>query len=480
MPWLTQDARWLAVYITVAWVIRVGMVPVMLRRQLTPGACIAWLGIIFLHPYIGLGLYLLVGESRLGLGRLALHRKLVEEYRGAAVQAAAAPEPLAPCVVPACTPIILQASKIGKMPILCGNEVDFIGDSTQMIDRLAADIASAATEVHLLYYILADDESGRRIVKALIEARARGVSCRLLVDEFASRRIFRRHGLAAPLRDAGVEVVAALPTSPWRRRDLRQHRKLAIIDKKIAWCGSQNLIDADYAGRRGGPWVDLSGRLTGPVVGELSVVFAEDWAFETGRKLDAAWPRNRPAPVGEIPMQVVPTGPAGPAESYRRLFLGAVQVASKQITVTTPYFVPDDPTLVALMMAADRGVEVTLIVPKKSDNFFAGMAGRSHFDTLLSAGVKIHLYRPALIHAKTITIDNALAIFGSANLDVRSFNLNFELSVVVYGSDVTQRLRSIQLQYLSDSEPLDPAVWAKRPVPGKYADRAVALLSPLL
>lgn len=473
-----DSAAWLGTYFIVAWLVRIGMVPVVLRRQFTPGASIAWLGIVFLHPYIGLGFYLLVGESRLGRGRTALHKKLMDTYRAPAL--AVPGEPLASFVGPSWTPVILQASKIGRMPVLNGNEVEFVGDTSQMVDRLVADIKSAATEVHLLYYIIAPDETGQRVIQALFDAAGRGVTCRLLADAFASRCIFRRHGVAEKLRGAGIEVVAALPSSPLRRRDLREHRKLAIIDRKIGWCGSHNMINPDYGGRRSGPWVDLTGRFTGPVVGQLSVVFAEDWAFETDKLLEAAWPAHVPAPTGNIPMQVVPTGPADPAESYRRLFLGAVQTASRQIVLTTPYFVPDDPTLIALMMAADRGVEVTLIVPLKSDNILPGMAGRSHFDALLNSGVRIFQYRPGLIHAKTVTIDDAVAIIGSANLDVRSFNLNFELSVVVYGSAVTQKLRAIQLQYLPDCTPVDPATWAVRPPLEHYADRAVALLSPLL
>lgn len=480
MPQFLHSTPWLIAYLTVAWIIRVGMVPVMLRRQFTPGASVAWLGIIFLHPYIGLGLYLLVGESRLGPGRIALHRKLEETYRAASFASRAQEQGLPASVCQPCASIIQQACKIGRMPVLAANHVDFLGSTPEMVDRLIADIKAAAAEVHLLFYIVAPDETGRRVAAALIEAVRRGVSCRLLADSFASRRIFGRNGLAAELMLAGVEVVPALPTSPLRRRDLRNHRKLAVIDKKIAYAGSHNLINADYGGRHGGPWVDLSGRFTGPIVGELSVVFAEDWAFETQRMLAAAWPDDIPPAAGDIPMQVVPTGPADPGESYRRVFLGAVQSATRQLIITTPYFVPDDPTLVSLMMASDRGVEVNLILPQTPDHRFTAMAGRSHFSALLSAGVHVFLYRPGLIHAKTVTVDDAVVIFGSANLDVRSFNLNFELSVLLYGPDATQKMRAIQQQYIADSIPLDPAEWVKRPVLAQYADRAVSLLSPLL
>jgi cardiolipin synthase len=179
-------------------------------------------------------------------------------------------------------------------------------------------------------------------------------------------------------------------------------------------------------------------------------------------------------------MQVVPTGPVSAAESYRRVLLGAIQSASRRLVISTPYFVPDDPTLVSLMMAADRGVEVTLILPETPDQFMSAAAGRAHYAKLLDAGVSIHLYRPGLIHSKTTTVDETLALFGSANLDVRSFNLNFELSVLVYDADVTGRLRKIQMDYLHDSRKLDLPTWSARPAIKRYADSAVSLLSPLL
>ena len=148
--------------------------------------------------------------------------------------------------------------------------------------------------------------------------------------------------------------------------------------------------------------------------------------------------------------------------------------------LTTPYFVPDEPTLIALMMAADRGVKVQLVVPERSDHMLTAAAGRAHFSRLLEAGVSIHLYRPGLLHAKTATIDDAFALFGSANLDVRSFNLNFELSALLYGRDTTERLRSVQLEFLADAPPVDAVKWASRSRIRRYAESALSLFSPLL
>jgi cardiolipin synthase A/B len=478
--------HWSSLYHAVGWLIVIAMVPVILRRQLAPGASLAWLGIIFLHPYIGVALYLLVGETRLGPHRVERHRELVARYRSAFNKKDAAGEDSAGLGLDSSyDPMVLQAQKISLLPVVGGSAVDYLTDATMFIDRLVADIDTAHKQVHLLYYIFMPDSTGERVARALEAAAGRGVECRVLVDAVAGRWFFYRvRGLSRRLIKAGVHVAAALPADPIQRRlprmDLRNHRKLAVIDGRIAYAGSHNLVNPDYGGRRGAPWYDVTGRFTGPVVAEFAAIFAEDWAFETGLTLDVPGAQDIASIPGGTPMQVVPTGPSAPGESFRRVFLAAVQSARSRLILTTPYFVPDEPTLVALMMAADRGVDVRLLLPLTPDHFFTAAAGRAHFSRLLEAGVAIYLYRPGLIHAKTTTVDDAFALFGSANLDVRSFNLNFELSALVYGREVTERLRAIQMAYLADSCRLDADEWAKRPPVKRYADSAISLLSPLL
>jgi cardiolipin synthase len=467
--------NWLLVYTTVGWAIRLGMLPAVLRRNFAPGASMAWLAVVFLHPYIGLALYRLFGESRLGPGRVAHHNRLLQQY--AVIDAR--PE-LPAGIGDGARSLIQVALKVGRMPVVTGSQVEFFTDSATMVDRLSADIDAASSHVHLLYYIMACDATGQRVADALKAAVQRGVKCRVILDEFASRSDFRRDGFASQLRAGGVEVVAALPSSLLRRRDLRNHRKLAIIDDRLAYSGSQNLIDPDYGGKRGGPWVDLSGRFTGPVVAELATVFLSDWAFETNQELAAPSPADVPAIEGGMPMQVVPTGPVSPGESFRRLLLGVIGPARRRLVLTTPYFVPDESTIVALLSAADRGVDVSLILPERSDNFFTAAAGRAHYSILLNAGISIHLYRPGLIHAKVVTVDDSVAIFGSANLDVRSFHLNFELTTVLFGAEVTDRLWAVQKTYIAASRRLEAKEWAARPAIKRYTDSAVALISPLL
>lgn len=483
---------WISFYIAyeiVGWGIRLAMVPIVLRRQMAPGASVAWLGIVALHPYIGLALYLLVGESRLGPRRAEKHRQIMARFRDARRQIEGDRHQTTVAEQAEYQPMIRVAQKISGLPILSNNHVEFFNLPGKFVDRLVADISVATRQVHLLYYIFANDDVGRRVVDALIAATRRGVKCRVLVDGMASRRFLRNSGLSSQLRAAGVEVAAALPVDPIRRElarmDMRNHRKLSVIDDSIAYIGSNNLINPDYGGRRGNPWIDVVARLSGPVVGELATVFAEDWAFETGEELDPCG-QNGPDDasenndVNDVAAQVVPTGPSVPGDTYRRVLLEAIQSSRTELILTTPYFVPDEPTLLALMMACDRGVTVKLIVPKISDSIFAAMAGRAHYQALMQAGVEIYLYRPGLIHAKSSTIDGAFGVFGSANLDVRSFHLNFELTMLFYGKPITERLKSIQLQFLNDSERINAEEWSRRPVLNQYAERAVALLSPLL
>ena len=288
---------WFAYYLAYAligWGIRVVMVTVVLRRQFAPGASVAWLGIVFLHPYIGLVLYLLLGESRLEPRRAERHRQIIARFRDPARHAARAAHQTRPDSEPSYQPMVLQAEKISGLPVLAGNQLEFQPDAVRFRERLVADIGAARQYVNLLYYIFACDQTAWRRGGCLDPGHGPRRSLPGSGRRTGVVRIFPSQRVAPKLKAAGVEVVPALPVAPVRRRlarmDLRNHRKLAIIDGQIAFAGSHNLINADYGGRRGNPWVDLTGRFTGPIVGELASIFAEDWAFETGQEIDIPYP----------------------------------------------------------------------------------------------------------------------------------------------------------------------------------------------
>ncbi len=474
----------LFVYNFFEWVVRLAMVPIILRRRFNPSTALAWLSVIFFIPLLGLVVYLFIGENRLARRRMRLHKRFVSSLGDHPHEKDLHEQIVKPPADPTWTPIILQAQRLTGMPIFGGNHVELLADSVEMIDRLIADIDSAQHHVHLLFYIFHNDATGHHVADALTRAAARGVTCRVLADAAGSRHFFARKGLARQLRDAGVEAHRMLPAAPLRRKlarlDLRNHRKLAIIDGHAAFTGSQNIVDPDYGHRKAGHWIDLTGRFMGPIVGQLQTVFLDDWEFETRSKIDS--PHLFP-PVearGQIAAQAVPTGPTQESVSLLRVIVAAINTARERVVITSPYLVPDEPTLLALSMAADRGVRVELVVPRYSDHPLVSAAGRAYFDRLLSSGVHLYQHDGGMLHAKTMTVDNVLALLGSSNLDIRSFYLNFELNVLLYGPEVTRQLRQAQMQYIAEASCVDRYLWRQRPAARQILDDAAALLSPLL
>ena len=464
------------------WLLRAALAISILSRRRSPAAAMAWLILVFLHPVVGLIFFVLIGSTRLEHYTDRKHGEILEKLR--ARRAARRVRDLAPCVEDDARAVVLQIQKISGMPMIEGNAVKFIAECDAVIGALVGDIDLAQHHVHVLIYIFAPDDTGRKIVAALIRAAQRGVKCRLLVDAIGSHRFLRSRQMIGELRDAGIELAAALPLAPLRRKltriDLRNHRKLAIIDNAVAYTGSQNFINADYSGRRGNPWFDLMGRFTGPVVADLQIVFLEDWAEETGLHVDSADVFVISGRAGDISAQVIDTSPSQSNDSFRRALIAAFNAARERIIATTPYFVIDEPTMLALSLAADRGVEVNIVVPRVCDHWLAAMAGRASYLSLLESGVNIYQFHRGLLHAKTTTVDNEFALIGSANLDLRSFNLDFELSVMLYGKEVTARLRDLQYDYIAQSDRIDINDWRKRKAVTQYAERAIALLSPLL
>lgn len=470
------------IYIISEWIIRLVMLVVVLARKRAPAA-LSWLAIIFFLPWAGLFIYLLIGERRLGRRRTARHAQAMQSIdrltRLATQRAAAVPAR----VRADRRDIVRLAQALSDMPVCGGNACDFIEHEREFVRRLIADIDGAISSVHLLFYIYADDDTGRAVAEALLRARARGVECRLLADAVGSPAMFK-HGLAAKLRHAGVEVHPVLPVSPLRRTlhriDLRNHRKLAVIDGATAWTGSQNIVNPDYGGSKAGPWHDLMIRLQGPVVLQLEIVFLEDWYFTTGKLHDGDLTSREPESVGGLAAQAVPSGPTFDSDVFLDFMVGVIHDAEERIIITSPYFVPDPSIELALRIASLRGVRVDLVMPKASNHPLLCAAARSHFADLLKAGIHIHQHTSGLLHAKAVSIDDDLAVIGSGNFDMRSFYLNFELNMVLYGARSGGMLRAVQEKYIAQCEPLDPEALAKRPRYRRMLDNAAGLLSPLL
>ena len=478
---------WIVIYNTLQWLVRILMVAVVLRHRRDPRASLAWLTVIFFEPFVGAAIYALIGERRLGRRRRRLYRSVMVATRTPERRDAQLRHVVRPELGQTGADVIAQSETYGGMPILGGNSVELVVDTEQMVERLIEDIHRAHHHVHMVFYIVVDDETGRRVFQALVEAAARGVACRVLADHGGSWRFFRRGGLASQMRSRGVDIRPCLPVNPlscrMARLDLRNHRKLVVIDNEIGYAGSQNLVNPDYGHPRAGPWHDLMGRFRGPVVSQLQTVFLEDWMFETGTLIDESLLEKRMASRGDMAAQVVATGPTDRDEAFEaipRVLLAAINSARWRIILTTPYLIPDETTLMALSLAVDRGVQVDVVVPHRVDQVLVQAAARYYYDRLIDMGVNLYLHHEGLLHAKTITVDDSFALLGSTNLDRRSFYLNFELNVLMYGPQITRELRFAQTRYLSESSPIDAHAWRNRPLLVRYGHAGAALFSPLL
>jgi cardiolipin synthase len=478
MAW-DELSLWAWLFLLSEWSIRLAMLIVVPFRR-TPAAAKGWLLLIFFEPWIGLVLYLLIGRARLRRAqrqRLARHR---EAMAGVVSRLTGHPNVFHPEVGPALAQAVTLAEKLGGSPILGGNAVDLLADYNGTFERLAEDIDRAANHVHLLFYIFADDRATAPVIEALGRAARRGVRCRVLADAIGSRAALRT--LRPRLAALGVAVHEALPLSlaPWRksRVDLRNHRKIAVIDGRTGYTGSQNLVAADFKGALA--YRDLMVRITGPAVNELQYVFASDWYLETGEILGGEAEFPGPEVAGSIPAQALPSGPAFPTQNNQRLIVALVHGAREQVVLTTPYFIPDEPLLQAMQTAVLRGVEVHLVVSEKGDQRIVMLAQESHYQELLEAGVEIHRYHGGFLHAKHLSVDRTVAMIGSSNLDIRSFALNAELMLMIYDEQVAAGLAAEHERYRGRSRLLTLDAWTKRPFTARTLENLARLLSPLL
>jgi cardiolipin synthase len=483
------DWSWLPLIALGANIVTVVMVGVRVILHRHPvGVSLAWLTVLFTVPFVGAALYLLIGERRIGRRRMLIGEQVLTLFRGwlrDLSERAGAAFPAGSTQAP---PMQRQIERTIGMPALPGNALEILVDAESMLRALIADIDAATATVRLEYYIWHPGGTADEVVDAVLRAAGRGVRCAILVDAVGSAP-FLEGASVARLREAGVAVVAALPVGMFRalfrRLDLRNHRKLALIDGNIAYTGSQNLVDPRHFKTEAGfgSWVDATVRISGPAVEALAGTFLVDWQVETGVRLgesEGSSGLHPVPPAGDSVVQVLPSGPGYVPEALHQALLTAIYSAGTELLVTTPYFVPDEAMYNALVSAAHRGVDVTVVVPARVDSFLVRHASRAHFLGLLEAGVRIAEFEAGLLHAKTITIDAATCLIGSINLDMRSLWLNKELTILVYDPRFAARVRSIQLDYVDRSRILDLERWRRRKVRRRLLENSVQLLSPLL
>ncbi|MCE5303281.1 MAG: cardiolipin synthase [Planctomycetaceae bacterium] len=473
---------WTQLLATGEWIIRLTMLPVIVLRKEKPTTCLAWLSIVFFEPWIGLALYLLIGENRLGRRRLARRRRRRSQLETSQYGRMAARRAMDASQIEECKVLVHLAGDVGGLPVVPGNAISWTTDTDEAIDQIIAEIDAAKRHVHLLFYIFQDDTVGRRVAESLRRAAARGVACRVLADAVGSRRLFRT--LAPTMRQQGIRIFPMLPANLWRipfkRLDLRNHRKLVVIDGTVAFTGSQNIVEASYGHKRAGVWHDIMARITGPAVDQLQSIFLEDWFYESGELLDDASLFPPCEPNGSIAVQVVPTGPDQPTELFQDLVVKAIFLAQRRVVITSPYFIPNEAMLLALRLAAQRGVQVDLAIPRRCDHRIVQAAGAFYCEYLSRFGVNIYLFRDGMLHAKTLTIDDELAMFGSANYDIRSFDLNFELNLFVHAAKAVDEMRRLQQGYLDCSDLATPDDWPTKTLAGRLKVNLAKLFSPLL
>jgi cardiolipin synthase len=470
------------------WGIVIALSVRVIMRRRPVGVLLAWLALILSVPVIGVLFYLFVGENRISskyIKRAMSIRHLYKQWQLSLRSRAAVDwSSLGPGVFP----LQHQAETVFEFPALQGNRLLLLTDYESIFRSLIDDINQSRSTCHLEFYIWYPGGLADELVDAVINAAQRGVVCRVLVDAVGSKD-FLKGDTPGRFRDAGVCLGESLPvgifSTLFSRADLRNHRKIAVIDGKTGYTGSQNLVDPRYFKQDEGvgQWIDAMLRIEGPAIEALGGIFLQDWAVVTGVDLATLEACHDVGPVagqGSVVLQAMPSGPVYKPLAILQLLLSTLYAARHEVVVTTPYFVPDDSLLAALISAAHRGVAVTVVLPEKNDSRLADYASRAVFEDLLEAGITIAAFKGGLLHTKSVTVDGEFCLFGSVNFDMRSLWLNFEISLLIYNRDVTTQIRELQAGYIRDAKLLDVSAWRRRPFAPRFLENVAHLAAPLL
>ncbi len=477
------------IFLASGYVVGIGLIPTILLQRRESGATLAWLLAITFLPWLGLIFFWVFGTQRIRWRRR--RRQRAEAAIAPALEAttravrrfeAKAEEgPLAALPEPARS-LALLGDRVAR-PCCGGNSVELLVDAEQTFSRMESTIGSAHGHVHVEYYIWRNDETGRRLRDLLVATAKHGVEVRVLVDDVGAREADRRFW--KPLVQAGGEVARFLPVNLIARHfrlNNRNHRKIVVVDGQVAFTGGLNVGD-EYFGRDPdlGAWRDTHLRIEGPAVARLQEVFVEDWFHATNRDLAAARYFPDPVPAGDQRIHVLASGPDdGRWHAIATIHFAAVSLARERVWLTTPYFVPDPAIVATLKTTALRKVDVRLLLPSRVDEPIVIHAARSFYPELLSAGVKIFEYEGGFLHAKTATVDGCWSTVGSANLDRRSFRLNFEANAVVYGPVLAEELERVFERDLARSRRVDPNDFRRRPPRARALEGVARVLAPIL
>jgi cardiolipin synthase len=496
---MTAENLLASLWVITLWLVHIGfMARAVLRRHREPTSRLAWVVVIAVLPLFGIVAYLLLGETNIGRNRATAMRRVLAQLPTPQSLCAAAEAARACAEIPENYRHLFMVGKsINGFSAVGGNRAQLMRDSNATIDAIVADIDGAREHVHLMFYIWLADNNGIKVIEALKRAAQRGVTCRAMADGLGSRRLIASEHWRE-LADAGVRVAVALPIgNPLvrvlrGRIDLRNHRKIVVIDNWITYCGSQNCADPEFRVKaKYAPWVDAMIRFAGPIARQNQHLFASDWLAHVAADrpqlnglLCAPLLPLSPAPGdadrGSVSAQVIGTGPTIRNSAMPEMFETLIFAARREIFITTPYYVPDESMQSALCAAALRGVAVTLIFPARNDSRIVGLASRSYYPDLLAAGVRIFEYEGGLLHTKSLTVDGDVGLIGSANMDRRSFDLNYENNILFYDPTLTAALRARQNAYLASSRAVDAYAVGQWHLSRRLLNNATAMFGPVL
>jgi cardiolipin synthase len=457
-----------------------------LRPHRDPASRVAWVIVIAVLPVVGILAYLLLGETSIGRRRVARTHEVLANLPSPAPPSPGDEARLRPEFPERCAPLFRLGETVNGFAPVGGNTAQLMADSNAGIDAMVADMDAASDHIHLIFYIWLSDNNGLKVVEALKRAAARGVACRAMADGLGSRVMIRSNQWQ-DMRKAGVHVAVALPIGnpllrPLHGRiDLRNHRKLVVIDDRITFCGSQNCADPEFRVKpKYAPWVDALMRFVGPIARQNQHVFVGDWMTYVDEDIRSLLEAPIHASSTGFPAQVIATGPTLRNSAMPEIFETLMHAARRKLVITTPYYVPNEPMQAALCAAAHRGVETMIVFPARNDSWEVAAASRSYYRELLEAGVRIHEYVGGLLHTKSRTLDDDVTLIGSANMDRRSFDLNYENNILFYDEALTAEMRARQDRYLASSNEVrmaDVVVWSAG---RRLWNNTAGMLSPLL
>jgi cardiolipin synthase len=483
---LQQHPEWIAYLVFVLdLAIRIGLSLRILMRSNTVGVTFAWMTIVLAVPYLGALLYLLIGERRLGEHRIGRARQVIEQsrlWRSTLCQQASREAINIPASYQS---LDIHARKIIGYPSLPGNSLTLLHDYQSIFRALINDIKAAQTSCHLEFYIWEAGGLADELLETVLEAHGRGIHIRILLDAVGSKNFLRGEPIKR-LRDAGIKITDALSVSPlqmlFQRIDIRNHRKIAVIDSRIAYTGSQNLVDPRYFKQQAGvgEWVDLMIRVEGPAVAVLNNVIEVDWSVEAREAGNFSTTTISMQAAGEVPVQVVASGPVFREGAIHALMMSIIYRAQRELIITTPYFAPDEALLEALVTAANRGVDVTLVIPARVDSLLIRYATPALLHGLIAVGIRVAQFDQGLLHTKSITVDGEFCVVGSVNTDMRSLWLNFEISLFVYDEGFTRQVRELQASYISQSTFIDSEHFGQRTFRQRLVANIMRLFAPVL